>query len=155
MNKEELKKELAHLKEMNRSLVETIVEPGINRKVEEFLECFEDYFRERGFVIRKKNGTVRVSFDTLHFKAFANEVRDIFIMKGKEQIAVVKVRLEGEHQSGGQGFGVETPDQLEAEIEKETARSNVFQNPVFYYSGSEFGSKYETPLSVLDSIFGV
>lgn len=153
---DELKNELAQLKEMNRELYQTNVELGISRKVQEFLDGFEEYFSERGFVIRKKNETVRVSFDTLHFKAFSNEGSDIFIMKGKEQIASVTVGFAGERQSSGdRGFVGESVEGLKMEIENEKARSDSLRNPVFYYTGSEFGYKYETPLLVLNSIFGV
>ncbi|MCM3767028.1 hypothetical protein [Neobacillus niacini] len=149
---EELKLELNRLKDDNRELFQTLVEPGLHRKVQEFLDSFEDYFRERGFVIRKKENKVRVSFDDLHLKAFSDGGHDIFIMRGKEQIASVTVKFIGEGESGGrQGQSVDLLDQLE----KEKSLANDLSNPVFYYTGREFGFKYETPLSVLESIFGV
>lgn len=152
---EELKLELDRLKEHNRELLQTNVEPGLHRKVQEFLDGFEDYFRERGFVIRKKENKVRVSFDDLHLKAFSDGGRDIFIMRGKEQIASVTVKFIGEGMSGAQGQMVESVGKLEKEIEKEKSLANDLRNPVFYYTGREFGFKYETPLSVLESVFGV
>ncbi|WP_066319198.1 hypothetical protein [Bacillus sp. FJAT-29814] len=148
---EELKLELNRLKENNRELLQTNVKPGLQRKVQEFLDDFEDYFRERGFVIRKKENKVRVSFDDLHLKAFSDGGHDIFIMRGKEQIASVTVKFIGEGKSGGQGQSVDLLDQLE----KEKSLAKDLSNPVFYYTGREFGFKYESPLSVLESIFGV
>ncbi|MBU8918658.1 hypothetical protein BGM25_21685 [Bacillus sp. FJAT-29953] len=152
---EELKVELNHVKEQNQELFQTIVEPGLHSKVQEFLDSFEDYFREKGFVIRKKNDKVRVSFDDLHLKAFSDGGRDIFIMRGKEQIASVTVTLIGEGKPGSIGQMPDSLDQLEKELEKEKSLSYALKNPVFYYTGREFGIKYETPLSVLNSIFGI
>lgn len=152
---EELKVELKRVKEQNQELFQTIVEPGLHSKVQEFLDSFEDYFRERGFVIRKKNDKVRVSFEDLHLKAFSEGGRDIFIMRGKEQIASVTVKLVGEGKPGGIGQMVDSLDQLEKELQKEKSLTHDLKNPEFYYTGREFGIKYETPLSVLDSIFGI
>ncbi|MCH6269011.1 MULTISPECIES: hypothetical protein [Neobacillus] len=152
---EELKVELNRVKEQNQELFQTIVEPGLHSKVQEFLDSFEDYFRERGFVIRKKNDKVRVSFDDLHLKAFSDGGRDIFIMRGKEQIASVTVKFIGEGKKGIQSQMDDSLDQLEKEMEKEKSFTDNLKNPVFYYTGRDFGYKYETPLSVLDSIFGI
>jgi hypothetical protein len=151
---EKLKMELNHLKDLNRELFQTNVEPELHKRVQEFLNGFEDYFRERGFVIRKKDDKVRVSFDTLHLKAFSDGGRDIFIMKGKEQIASVTVKFIGEANTSVKGK-MDDLEQLEKEIGREKSLANDLSNPVFYYTGRDFGFKYETPLDVLDSIFGL
>jgi hypothetical protein len=154
---EELKDELANLKEKNRALFQKNSQTVIKVKIQEFLHAFEDYFRERGFVIRKKEDSVRAAFDTLHFKAFTNESHDIFIMKGKEQIASITVSFKGARKSGDladpQDNFEELTVQLEREIEKEKTLSSDLENPVFYSSGGEFGHPYDSPLTVLESIF--
>lgn len=150
-----LKMELIRVKEENRTLFQDIVVPGYQKKVQEFLDSFEEYFRERGFVIRKKENRVRVSFDDLHFKAFSDGGRDIFIMRGKEQLASVTVKFTGEGQTGVIGKSVETVDGLKQELEVEKTVADGLRYPVYYYTGREFGNKYETPSSVLESIFGV
>jgi hypothetical protein len=151
----ELKLELNRLKEENRKVYQDIVVTGYQKKVQEFLDSFEDYFRERGFVIRKKENRVRVAFDDLHLKAFSDGGRDIFIMRGKEQIASVTVKFIGEGKVGNQGSSVETLDGLKKELEEEKTVAEDLRNPVYYYTGREFGYKYDTPSTVLKSIFGV
>jgi hypothetical protein len=154
---EELRTELANLKEKNRELFQKTAKAVINERIQEFLNAFEDYFRERGFVIRKKDDSIRASYETLHFKAFTNDRHDIFIMKGKEQIASITVNFKSSIKSGD---FTEPPNnleesivQIEREIEKEKISSNHFENPVFYCSGSDFGLPYDNPLSILESIF--
>ncbi|CAH2714763.1 hypothetical protein BACCIP111895_01939 [Neobacillus rhizosphaerae] len=151
---EALKHELAAVRERNQELYAKNVQPGIKVKMQEFLDAFEEYFRERGFVIRKKADSVTVAYDTLHFKAFSNETHDIFIMKGREQLASITVYYNGarklvESRQNVDGSFV----QFESEIEKEKALSTLFDNPVFYYTGHEIGHPYDTPLAVIDSIF--
>lgn len=154
-NMEELKVELDSLKKNNQELFQTNVQPEFQRKVQEFLDGFEDYFRERGFVIRKKESTVRVSFDTLHLKAFSEGSHDIFIMRGKEQIASVTVKFIGEGKPEVTGKNDDSLHQLEKEIESEKSIANNLRNPEFYYTGRDFGFKYDSPLAVLESIFGI
>jgi hypothetical protein len=154
---EQLTGELANLKELNRELFQKHVQPGIKERLQEFLNAFEDYFIERGFVIRKKEDSVSAAYDTLHFKAISNESNDIFIMKGREQIASITVNHKGERKSADftvpLGTLGEIIVQLETEIDKEKALSYELKNPLFYYTGKDFGHQYDSPLSVLESIF--
>lgn len=151
---EELQTELANLKEHNQKVMEEKINPELKRKVQDFLDAFEDYFRERGFVVKKNEGTTRVAYSSLEFSAFANNENDIFIMKEREQIASISVKYKKE----GMGIHLVPADPIERlskEIEKQHTLAKELENPQFYYTGSEFGYAYETPLSVLDSIFHV
>jgi hypothetical protein len=154
---EELKTELANLKEKNREFFHKSAQVIIKRRIQEFLYAFEDYFRERGFVIRKKDDSVRVAYETLHFKAYTNDRHDIIIMKGKEQIASVTVNFKNSRRPGvftdPRDNIEESIVQIEREIEKEETLSNHFENPMFYCSGSDFGHPYDSPSTVLESIF--
>ncbi|PTY77099.1 hypothetical protein B5V89_15685 [Heyndrickxia sporothermodurans] len=150
----DLQVELTHLKEKNKQLYENNVFPGMKRKVDEFLAAFEDYFRERGFVVRTGHQSVMVAYDSLEFKAFTNDGNDIFIMKDREQIASISVKYNTPNQSASYTFD-HTIDQLKWEIKKEQTLSNYLETPEFFYTGSEFGRRYELPLTVLDSIFHV
>lgn len=151
---EELQAELDNLKENNHKLFEEIIIPELKRKVQEFLDAFEDYFRERGFVVKKNQGTIQVAYSSLEFSAFANDENDIFIMKEREQIASISVKYK-KTRMGIHLVPADPVERLSKEIEKEKTISKELENPQIYYTGSEFGYLYETPLSVLDSIFHV
>lgn len=151
---ENLKRELSHLKEMNTQTYHEKVEPAIKAKVEEFLAAFEDFFRERGFVVKKEYQSVRVAFDSLEFKAFTNGGHDLFIMKEREQIASVSVKYKKPTKTAHYIFDDQI-DQLKWEVNKEKTLTSYLENPAFYYTGSEFGHQYEHPLTVLESIFQV
>ena len=98
-------------------------------KVKEFLDTFEDYFRDRGFVIKKKEDSVRAAYETLHFKAFTDDSDNIFIMKGKEQIASISVN------------------------DKSLRESIKHESSLFYYFEKDLVHPFDSPLSVLNSIF--
>ncbi|PKR85426.1 hypothetical protein [Heyndrickxia camelliae] len=151
---EELQTELANLKETNQKIMEEKINPELKRKVQEFLDAFEDYFRERGFVVKKNQGTIRVAYSSLEFSAFANDENDIFIMKEREQIASISVKYK-KSKMGIHLVSADPIERLSKEIEKQQTIAQDLENPHFYYTGSEFGYLYETPFSVLDSIFHV
>ncbi|WP_286228692.1 hypothetical protein [Neobacillus mesonae] len=153
-NLEELKVELAYLIEMNHELYEKNVLPVMNMKIEEFLNAFEDYFRERGFVVRRKDDSVIVSFDILHFKAAFNENHEIFIMKGREQIALIQVKFNGEDELK-EDFDGESAAQIEMEIEKQKQITAYLKKPEVFYAGGESGPRFDNPLTLLMSIFNV
>ncbi|MDR6999222.1 hypothetical protein [Neobacillus niacini] len=119
------KEELLKLKENNQELYQKNVQSALVEKRQEFLDEFEDYFRERGFVIRKSSDSVRASFDTLHFKAFSDETGKLMIMKGKEEIANIYIHFDGD------------------------------TDPNFYYTGSNFEIKFDSPLAILESVFQI
>jgi hypothetical protein len=154
---EQLTGELANLKERNGELFQKHIQPGKKEKIQEFLNAFENYFSERGFVIRKKENSVRAAYDTLHFRAISNDSEDIFIMKGREQIASITINHKGARKTTAftdpLGALGEIIVQLETEIALEKSLTNDFENPVFYYTGRDFGHLYDSPLSVLESIF--
>ncbi|KYD04118.1 hypothetical protein MXL46_17905 [Heyndrickxia sporothermodurans] len=150
----DLQVELAQLKEKNKQLYEERVLPRLKSKVDEFLAVFEDYFRERGFVVRTSHQSVMVAYDSLEFKAFTNDGNDIFIMKDRDQIASISVKYNTPNQSASYTFD-HTIDQLKWEIKKEQTLSSYLERPEFFYTGSEFGRRYEHPLTVLDSIFHI
>jgi hypothetical protein len=152
MTIEDLKIKLTNLKERNNQLYQENVQPGIKIKVQAFLHAFEEYFRERGFVVKKDQHTVKVAYDSLEFTAFTNDSHDIFIMKEREQIASISVK----HKNARIDSQVKFADPLEKlskEIDIEKALSHDLENPTLYYTGSEYGHQYDTPLSVLESIF--
>ncbi|MCM3570401.1 hypothetical protein [Neobacillus mesonae] len=153
-NSEELKVELAYLKGLNQELFEKNVLPAIHAKIEEFMDAFEDFFRERGFVVRRKNDSVRVSFDILHFKAFSNENQTILITKGKEQIALIPVKYKGNDgiKNSREAASI---SQLEKEIEREKQLSLELKEPEVYYTGGELGPRFDDPFPILNSIFNV
>lgn len=150
----DLQAELIHLKEKNKQLYENNVLTGMKIKVDEFLASFEDYFRERGFVVRTSHRSVTAAYDSLEFKAFTNDGNDIFIMKDREQIASISVTYNTPNQSASYTFD-HMIDQLKWEIKKEQTLSSYLETPEYFYTGSEFGRRYEHPLAVLDSIFHV
>lgn len=154
---EELRTELANLKEKNRELFQKTAKAVIKERIQEFLNAFEDYFRERGFVIRKKDDSVRASYETLHFNAFTNDRHDIFIMKGKEQIASINVNFKGKKKTRNFTYSGDNREDLIAqlEIEKEKSLLNYLEYPIFFCSGNDFGHPYDSTLSVLESIFNV
>ena len=119
------KEELLSLRIKDHDLYEKTVQTVLIEKRQEFLDVFEDYFRERGFVIRKRNDSVRASFDILHFKAFTDETGKIMIMKGKEEIANIYIHFDGD------------------------------TDPDFYYTGSNFEIRFDSPLAILESIFQI
>lgn len=151
---EDLQVELANLKKNNHKLFEEIIIPELKRKVQEFLDAFENYFRERGFVVKKDQGTIRVAYNSLEFSAFTNNDHDIFIMKEREQIASISVKYK-KTRMGIHLVPADPVERLAKEIEKEKNIAEEMRNPHFYYTGSEFGHVYETPQSVLESIFHV
>ncbi|MBS4174869.1 hypothetical protein [Bacillus sp. FJAT-49736] len=151
---EDLQVELSNLKEINHKHFENNILPGLKLKVKEFLYAFEDYFRERGFVVKKDQNTIRVAYDSLEFSAIANEQNDIFIMKEREQIASISVKYK-KAKMNLHLVPSDPADQLAMEIEKQRVMMRDLENPQFYYTGSEFGYQYETPMSVLESIFYV
>ncbi|MGE8203497.1 hypothetical protein ACQKP0_02955 [Heyndrickxia sp. NPDC080065] len=151
---ETLKLELSRLKETNVKLYQNNIEPTIKKKVQEFLQTFEDYFRERGFVVKKKDHSVKAAYSSLEFEAFSNDGDDIFIMKEREQIASISVKHKRPNQLAAYTFE-NALEQLKWEIDKEKSLTTYLENPVFYYTGSDFGRQYESPETVLDSIFHV
>ncbi|GHH99263.1 hypothetical protein [Neobacillus kokaensis] len=151
-NIEELKLEVANLIGVNQELLEENVLPAINVKMKEFLDTFEAFFRERGFVVRRKNDSVRVSFDILHFRAVFNEKREILITRGKDQIALIPVKFQGESELK-YNFESDSASQLVTEIGKQQMLSNDLKNPDVYYTGGESGPRFDDPLTILNSIF--
>lgn len=156
---EELKTELANVKEMNRNLFEQNVLPVIKTKEAAFLDAFEEYFRERGFVIRRKTDSVTVSFDVLHFKAFCNENQEILITKGREQIALIPVTFKGASEATsylhGDPLFAGTMSQWKKEVERQKGLSEDLLHPDVFYTGGESGPWFDNPMTVLYSIFNV
>jgi hypothetical protein len=154
---QDLKQKLINLKEKNLELIQQNVLPIRDSKKQEFLNAFEGFFRERGFVIRKRNDSVMASYDTLHFKAFSNESGELLIMKGKEQIACISIHYIGELVQqvifGQRNKPEDSVYQLEKEIEKEEILSINLEKPEFYYTGTNSEIHFDTPLTILDSIF--
>lgn len=151
---DELNMELQAIKKKNSHAYQHNVLPGIQKKTKEFLAAFEDYFRERGFVVKKEQHSVKVAFDSLEFTAFTKDEHDIFILKEREPIASISVKHKTPTKSAAYTFD-HPQDQLNWEIKKEKTLANYLEHPEFYYTGSEFGKQYEHPLTVLDSIFHV
>jgi hypothetical protein len=83
-----------------------------------------------GFIIRKKADSVRVAFDTLNFIAFVNECGELFITKGREQIASIGIYFVGETDSWETKCTKEAVSFFEKEIEKEETLSKNLENPV-------------------------
>ncbi|MDP4085469.1 MAG: hypothetical protein Q8934_12765 [Bacillota bacterium] len=146
-----LKNELTSVKEKNNHLFQQNVLPKKEEKKQEFLDVFEEFFREKGFVVQKKTDSVRASFDTLNFKAFFNENGELIIMNGRDPIASILIRFNGEKHSIT-NFN-ESVIQLKKELENENILSIKLENPMFYYTGANSDIRFDSPLSVLNSIF--
>lgn len=148
-----LKNELNKLRAKNEQLFQDNVLPLINAKRHEFLDSFEDFFRDRGFVIKKSADSVRASYDTLHFKAFLNENGEMIIMKGREQIAGINVSFDSSFHLNQEKMTGKSVSLLEKEFEKEQILSSTLENPICYYSGRNSDIRFENPDSVLENIF--
>lgn len=157
MSKSDLEKltfELNKIKELNSKLLENNIQPILKEKVQDFLDAFEDYFRERGLVVNAGHLTVRAALDSLEFTAFSKGDPTIFILKDRETIASISVKYKTPTRSASYQFDTEE-EQLKWEIKKENTLFSYLENPEFYYTGSEFGRPYYDPLVVLESIFHV
>ncbi|KHD86319.1 hypothetical protein G4D61_08405 [Bacillus ginsengihumi] len=156
---EVLKREFVSLQEKNTKLFEQDVLPAIAQKKQAFLDAFEDYFRERGFIVKKRNGAVRVSYDyTLQFKAFSNESDELFIMKGKEQIACISLHFKGEENSqinSQRNNPTDSIHLLEKEIEREKMLSMDLVEPEIYYAPTNSQIFFDNPYAILESIFQI
>ena len=122
MSKSDLEKltfELNKIKELNSKLLENNIQPILKEKVQDFLDAFEDYFRERGLVVNAGHLTVRAAFDSLEFTAFSKGDPTIFILKDRETIASISVKYKTPTRSASYQFDTEE-EQLKWEIKRKT-----------------------------------
>jgi molybdate-binding protein len=158
---EELESLLYALQSQNQDLYLQNVRPFLREKLVDFLSDFELYFRERGFVVKKRNEKVNADYMGLNFSASLEEDGEnqyhVVIRKDREEIEEVKVRYNT--LSSTFAYSV-PPDEFEAEkvrltkeIEREQKKTRYFQQPKFYLLRTVANEGFSTGESLLEELF--
>ena len=155
---EDLKVELANVKEANSNLYKDKIVPILQDKTLELLLEINEFFKEKGFITTNQTNKVKATYKTITFTAEIIESdTSIIIKQGQEDLANIYVAIKmnsGEYSFTAPGDKLEAEKlKLKKQIEQENNSTKYYENPVYQYGCSGINKRYSEVNSLLNDVF--